>query len=285
MSKIPHRFSEPASESEAVSNYRKSEPKRLSAFLLIAIMASQMFMFGPVRAASARSLNTERPPITAPPEPFVVGGTTALISTTMAGYMTVFGKILSGAIIGTSPEGIAVPDPPTFTASVISEFGSLLAFVSPTAKAAEPAMTAPSGTVGYDFDNDDKADIGRWHSANTEFKVKNSSSGSYSTVTIGSSSAKPVPGDYDGDHKFDAAVFNAGTWTIKKSSDSSTVTVSWGASNDIPVTGDYDGDGKSDQAVFRPSTSTWWVLQSSNGSYTSTSHGSSGDIVVPGDYS
>jgi hypothetical protein len=100
---------------------------------------------------------------------------------------------------------------------------SMLALLAPSKSALRNPQSAiaappPTGTVLFDFDGDAKADIGRWHASNTEFRVRNSGSATYSTHSIGSSSAVPAPGDFDGDGKTDAAVFNAGAWTIKKSS-------------------------------------------------------------------
>lgn len=156
--------------------------------------------------------------------------------------------------------------------------------------AAPVAPPTGAGAVKFDFDGDGKADIGRWRSANTEFTVKNSNGGSYSTYTLGTSSAKAAPGDFDGDGKTDAAVFNAGTWTIRPSSTVSAnptptpTTVSFGQSGDMPVAADYDGDGKTDFAIVRPSTTTWWVKESSTGSVVPYNSGNSNDIPVPGDY-
>lgn len=112
----------------------------------------------------------------------------------------------------------------------------------------------PAGSVDFDFDGDGRADIARWKSSASEWKVKNSSDGSLTAQTIGSTSSIIAPGRFDNDTKTDLAVFNAGTWTIKKSSNGQTQTVSFGAAGDKPVVGDYDGDGLADTAVFRPST-------------------------------
>src|SRR5881409_2309391 len=75
--------------------------------------------------------------------------------------------------------------------------------VTLTASMPVPPPPQPSGIVDFDFDGDGKADIGRWHTSNTEFKIKNSNGGSYSTYTIGSSTAKSAPADFDGDGKTD----------------------------------------------------------------------------------
>ncbi|MBL8179993.1 MAG: hypothetical protein JNL64_00095 [Blastocatellia bacterium] len=146
------------------------------------------------------------------------------------------------------------------------------------------APIAPSGAVPFDFDGDEKTDIGRWHGASTEYKVWKSGSSEYQTTTIGTSSAKAISGDFDNDNKYDVGTFAAGAWNIKKSSDGNTISASFGTTGDIPVAGDFGGNGTSDCAVFRPSTSVWWILPDCTGSYSSTSYGTSGDIPVTGDY-
>ena len=237
--------------------------RRFAAFALIAGLLLPGFFAGPVQRAKAGATSEVTVPVSAPPEPFVVEG---------SGF-----KVL----------GLEL------TQRLASKAAALFASFVPSSKKANPELSTlnsplepppPAGNINYDFDVDGRADIGRWKSGSTEFKIKNSSNGSYVTTTIGTSASKPAPGDFDGDGRTDAAVFNAGTWNIKRSSDGVTQNVSWGAAGDVPVSGDYDGDGKTDAAVFRPSTNTWWILQSSNGSYTATSYGAAGDVPVAGNY-
>ncbi|MEJ7623796.1 MAG: VCBS repeat-containing protein [Pyrinomonadaceae bacterium] len=148
-----------------------------------------------------------------------------------------------------------------------------------------PPASIPAGSVEYDFDNDGKADIGRWHPLNREVKVKETDSGSFLTFSVGTNSAaKAAPGDYNGDGATDAGVFLNGTWTYKTSPTASAQTISLGQSGDIPSAGDYDGDGKTDAAVFRPSNGTWYVYKSSTLTTISFQFGQSGDIPVPGNY-
>jgi len=167
---------------------------------------------------------------------------------------------------------------------------SLLALVvsaetEPNATANAPMLTAPSGTVQFDFDGDGKADVGRWHSSNTEFKVQNSNGGSFLTTTIGSSSSKPAPFDFDGDSKTDVVVFNAGTWNIKKSSDGTSTSITgFGQAGDIPVAGDWVGTSLGDAAIYRPSTGFWYFRDSNGGAVTSASFGTTSDIPVAGNY-
>ena len=104
----------------------------------------------------------------------------------------------------------------------------------------------------------------------------------------------PVPGDYDGDHLTDVAVFrpSTGYWYIMRSSFPTSrtgkISIRWGLPTDVPVPGDYDGDGKADIAVWRPSTGHWYALLSSRNysmnSYLDVQWGYPTDRPMPGDY-
>ena len=170
------------------------------------------------------------------------------------------------------------------SASTVETAETLVLSIRAERIVAPRAPIAPSGAVPFDFDGGGKTDIGRWHGASTEHKVYLSGSSSYQTTTIGSSTSKPVSGEFDGDGRYDVGTYLNGTWTVKLSKDSSTITSSPGTTGDIPVMGNFDGNGTSDCSVFRPSTSTWWILVDCTGSYSSVSYGSSGDIPVTGDY-
>ena len=105
----------------------------------------------------------------------------------------------------------------------------------------------------------------------------------------------PVPGDYDGDGKFDIAVYRfaltpANTFIILRSSDGTGQFVQWGNFNtDYILPGDYDGDGKFDFCAGRTgaaSTSplTWQILRSSDGAQSFRVFGISSDLPTQGDY-
>ncbi|MEP7149084.1 MAG: VCBS repeat-containing protein [Acidobacteriota bacterium] len=258
--------------------------KAAASVLIVALVVPMTFV-APLKRVEAKSFNSVPAPITAPPEPFLIYSPSFSMSGILASVTNTgarFATVVRGPEV---PAGLENAKIPTRFESAYNSVSSVLAVANPSANAAPPAPSQPASVVDFDFDNDGKTDIGRWHSTNAEFKVKNSNGGSDSVFTIGSgpSTAIIAPGDFNGDGKTDAATFSAGTWTYKTNPTATAQTISWGTSGDIPVAGDYDGDGTTDAAIYRPSTNTWWVSKSSGG-YTSTALGASGDIAVPGDY-
>jgi hypothetical protein len=168
--------------------------------------------------------------------------------------------------------------------------------------------------VNRDYDGDGKTDLGLFRrgaatGAQAFWWIRRSSIG---ITVVGSDRVVPfgttgdlvggttgdtaIPGDYDGDGKFDIAVYRFGgiapnnNYIILRSSDNSVVFQPFGDfQTDWILPGDYDGDGKFDYAVARTGAvaanpMVWWIVQSSNGALRNQTFGISSDRPAQGDY-
>jgi hypothetical protein len=112
-----------------------------------------------------------------------------------------------------------------------------------------------------------------------QWRYLRSSDGSNRAFQFGTSTDKPLQGDYTGDGKADLAFFRptTGECFVLRSEDSTFYGFPFGAS------GDYDGDGKFDAAVFRP-TNTTWYLNRSTSRVGIIGFGANGDQPVPNSF-
>ncbi len=165
--------------------------------------------------------------------------------------------------------------------------------------------------VARDYDGDGIADPaifrrGATAGAVTNWWILQSSNGMARNLQFGltgngtSQFDSPVPGDYDGDGKFDIAIYRFGlapanNFIILRSSDSVVTYTQWGNFNtDFIAPGDYDGDGKFDLAAVRTGATgvgyVWYILQSSNGMLRTAYLGTTAatfaqfDLPTQGDY-
>lgn len=160
-----------------------------------------------------------------------------------------------------------------------------------------------------DWDGDRKADLAVYRDSaegsQSYFYYRGSlknRTGSITYIPWGVTGDRPMRGDFDGDGKFDAAVFRPsdGLWYIMQSSDGQVRYESWGLASDKFVPADYDGDGKTDLAVYRVGISldnrnakteeemlrdgNWFIRQSSDGQTRHVQFGLIADMLIPADY-
>ncbi len=162
--------------------------------------------------------------------------------------------------------------------------------------------------VCRDYDGDGMTDVavvrpGATPTAPLTWYIRNSSNNTVAIITFGAtadalntSGDTPIPGDYDGDGKFDIAVYRFGglspsnSFIIQRSSDGVvTYQVFGNFQTDYILPGDYDGDGKYDLAVARTgatatSPMVWWILNSATGTVRVQTFGFTSDLPIQGDY-
>lgn len=158
----------------------------------------------------------------------------------------------------------------------------------------EAGVGRPNGNhqrAVLDFDGDNKTDLTliRNVGGNLTWYTLGSTAG-FTTTTWGLwGFDNYVPGDYDGDGKWDVAVWRPDTasFYILQSATNSLRTVVFGAMNDDPLLSqDFDGDGKSDPTVVRSNGSTyiWYILRSSLGAIAIPFGNQADDEPVRGDF-
>jgi hypothetical protein len=140
-----------------------------------------------------------------------------------------------------------------------------------------------------DFDGNQVADLGALYRGLSPQDSLWYAPGTFQ-IYFGATSDVPVPGDYNGDGKTDAAIYRPATapgnglWYGPATGLAQIVIqMNLGNPGDIPVPGDYDGDGKTDPAIYRPSSGMFFAVLSAGGTKSST-FGAAGDVPVPRDY-
>lgn len=173
----------------------------------------------------------------------------------------------------------------------------ILQSATSTARVDVFGQPADDPTVVGDYDGDGKADVAVYRAGassgqqSTWFYRGSLTPGIINYVPWGLNGDFEVPGDFDGDGKFDFVVQRnngggqARFW--RRFATGTTDSVVFGTPTDVVVPGDYDGDAKADIATVRAAAGSiqWQVLSSLNGSITFYTFGlSATDFVTQGDF-
>jgi hypothetical protein len=144
-----------------------------------------------------------------------------------------------------------------------------------------------SVSLTVDWDGDGLSDFSTArYNAEALWRIIPSSTGALQETRWGSSTLGDffAAADFDGDGKFDIAVFRAGVWHIIESSTGNYRYEYWGTSGDVPAANDFDKDGKADLTVARSENGQrmWYTRFSSNGTMRAVTWGLSSDGFFTG---
>ena len=192
----------------------------------------------------------------------------------------------------TSPKtytGLA-PGPHSFSVRAADALGNVDATPATYSWNVGPVAANPAANPSVDFDGDHVTDLGALYRGRSPldslwYAPGTAGRGAFQ-IYFGATTDVPVPGDYDGDGRTDAAIFrpSTGLWYGPRTGAAQIVIqMILGQSGDVPVPGDYDGDGKTDPAIWRPSLGLFFAVQSGGGTLSATL-GQAGDVPVPRDY-
>jgi hypothetical protein len=199
-----------------------------------------------------------------------------------------FPTVLAASTANDGTENITVPNTSTSFARIkVEAVGNIFFDISDTNFTITPSLVLTPPAV-LDFDGDNKTDyaVVRNAGGSLTWYLQRSTAG-FSGTGWGASGDSLVPGDYDGDLKWDIAVWRAGVFYILKSSDGTLQSVAFGAAGDDPrITQDFDNDGKADPAVARNVSGnlTWYILRSTAGFTAATFGNAVTDVPIRGDF-
>lgn len=152
---------------------------------------------------------------------------------------------------------------------------------------AQIGQPGDSVSLTVDFDGDGRSDFSTArYNSEVLWRIIPSTTGVLTETRWGSSTLGDffASADYDGDGKFDIAVFRAGVWHIIESSTGTVRYEFFGQSGDVPAPNDFDRDGKADLAIGRSvgGQRVWFWRLSSTGEIRTATFGLSSDGFFTG---
>jgi hypothetical protein len=156
-----------------------------------------------------------------------------------------------------------------------------------TPTGAQLGSPGDSVSLTVDFDGDGLSDFSTArYNAEVLWRILPSATNVLRETRWGSSTLGDffAAADYDGDGKFDIAVFRAGVWYIIESSTGNVRYEYFGQSGDVPAPNDFDRDGKADLAIARGENGqrVWYRRLSTNGTITAIPFGLTTDAFFTG---
>jgi hypothetical protein len=153
-------------------------------------------------------------------------------------------------------------------------------------------QTGDIPSITADYDGDGKADSAVYRIGSpSNWFYRSSLTGTLVVVQWGMNGDIPVPGDWDGDGKWDFGIARdsgSGPLNYWRLLSNGTVlpVVAFGTTADFTVPGDYDGDHKTDIATVRETGGpiSWQFVRSSDNSIGGVTWGTGNDFPVQGDY-
>ncbi len=144
-----------------------------------------------------------------------------------------------------------------------------------------------SVSLTVDFDGDGKSDFSTArYNSQILWRIFNSATDTLQETQWGSSALGDffAAADYDGDGRFDIAVFRAGIWHIIESSTGNYRYEYFGQTGDVPAPNDFDRDGRADLAVTRSENGqrAWYIRQNSDNQFYRIGWGLSSDAFFTG---
>jgi murein DD-endopeptidase MepM/ murein hydrolase activator NlpD len=127
------------------------------------------------------------------------------------------------------------------------------------------------------------AEVGVYRrAAVSEFRIRRPDQ-TVKVIRFGTATDQPVPGDWDGNGRFNVGVRTPSTRTFHLRTPAGITNIVFGLVQDVPVAGDWNGDGTMELGVWRANAGLF-RLRAADGTMTDVHLGDANDLPVTGDW-